>query len=99
VFSTAANSTVTSNTTTARILTSGQYFLVEHVERVAPAVLLSHGHIVPRRELLGGEAESGAEVVHGDVTQGLHALLLLHGRLETVQQQCALQAETGNDLV
>ena len=74
-------------------LTFGEYLLPEDGERVPPAVLLLHDHLVPRVQTLVVQLEVRPEVVQRDVTQRLHALLVSHGRLGAVKDQAGLMED------
>ncbi len=69
----------------------GADLLSEHDERVAAAVLLLDENLVTWVGALVVQLQRRAEVMHRDITQRLHALLVLHRRLCPVQQQVALQ--------
>lgn len=66
------------------LLTSRHDLLPEDIECVTTTVLLFHCHLIPGVKLLIVELETGAKVMHVDITQSLYSLLVLHGWLQTV---------------
>ncbi len=72
------------------MLTAWHDFLFKHHQCVAPTVLLFDQDLVAGVKPLIVQLQCAAEVVHGDLGHGLDLLLVLEGRLLSVNHQAAL---------